>query len=235
MPESSQLFHNYYHNENDEETEEEHSHFPIGYFLAFCGYTLILLLEKIIFDSHSDGKSHDHGTHVKRNSKQMEQDRVHELKSTLKGPEIKLININNNYNISLDTLEDIKEKNEDNYSEFPGLKKNKNNKFSTALNLPVLENEKINSISNVNLKRNSKRKHTVKEKDHQNIKKLNFENIQTNNMYNDDHSNQFENSQIEEYLDKLHTVEQERKEKKFRQFFTVKGKFTSLAKKKCKL
>ena len=35
---------------------------PLNYFIAFCSYSLILLLEKVAFDSHSllDGEHHHH-------------------------------------------------------------------------------------------------------------------------------------------------------------------------------
>ena len=37
--------------------------FPLPYFLMFCGYTLILLIDKVLFDTHSlfDDHDDDHG------------------------------------------------------------------------------------------------------------------------------------------------------------------------------
>jgi hypothetical protein len=39
---------------------------------------------------------------------------------------------------------------------------------------------------------------------------------------------------LDEYLDTMHKEEDEKKERKFKKLFTVKGKFASLAKNKCK-
>lgn len=43
-----------------EETEMEDC-FPLPYFLMFCGYSFILLVDKVMFDSH--GLLHAHGEH----------------------------------------------------------------------------------------------------------------------------------------------------------------------------
>lgn len=59
LPESTEIFNEYL--ESLETTQGEqiaghnHSekHFPVSFVLAFCGYTVILMLEKIIFDSHT--------------------------------------------------------------------------------------------------------------------------------------------------------------------------------------
>lgn len=46
-------------------TEEEREYiFPLPYFLAFCGYSLILIIDKVMFDSHAlleGGEGHGHG------------------------------------------------------------------------------------------------------------------------------------------------------------------------------
>lgn len=40
--------------------------FPLPYMLVFCGYTLVLIIDKVMFDSHAllegpDGHGHGHG------------------------------------------------------------------------------------------------------------------------------------------------------------------------------
>ena len=35
--------------------------FPLPYFLMFCGYTLILMIDKVLFDTHSLFEDHEHG------------------------------------------------------------------------------------------------------------------------------------------------------------------------------
>ena len=57
LPESTETFNNYidkYYSaaSHKHSHEEKESHFPISFLLAFIGYCLILLVEKIIFDSH---------------------------------------------------------------------------------------------------------------------------------------------------------------------------------------
>lgn len=37
------------------------AHFPLPYFLVFCGYVFILLIDKVMFDSHALLGGHDHG------------------------------------------------------------------------------------------------------------------------------------------------------------------------------
>ena len=42
------------------------SPFPLPYMLVFCGYTLVLIIDKVMFDSHAllegpDGHGHGHG------------------------------------------------------------------------------------------------------------------------------------------------------------------------------
>ena len=50
------------------EEEEESEPFPLPFILVFCGYTFILLVDKVMFDSHAlfdhghgDGHGHGHG------------------------------------------------------------------------------------------------------------------------------------------------------------------------------
>jgi zinc transporter ZupT len=37
--------------------------FPLPYFLVFCGYVFILVIDKVMFDSHALLGGHDHGGH----------------------------------------------------------------------------------------------------------------------------------------------------------------------------
>jgi hypothetical protein len=70
-------------------SEHEHGHhYPISFLLAFVGYTLILMVEKVIFDNHNHGA---------------EDDGEEEENKTLTGEdrEINLINVNNNFNITI--------------------------------------------------------------------------------------------------------------------------------------
>ena len=42
-------------------THGEESEFPLPFMLVFCGYTFILLVDKVMFDSHALFGGHDHG------------------------------------------------------------------------------------------------------------------------------------------------------------------------------
>jgi len=67
LPESAEIFDDYYEHlasanetgifnnstQSGIEVVKEKPHFPISFLLAFCGYTLILMFEKIIFDAHT--------------------------------------------------------------------------------------------------------------------------------------------------------------------------------------
>ena len=57
--------------EHMEVDKGQDTYFPLPYFLVFCGYTLILIMDKVLFDSHAilDG-AHGHGhnhEHVDQN------------------------------------------------------------------------------------------------------------------------------------------------------------------------
>lgn len=49
--------------ENYDTLKGEGPHFPLPYFLVFCGYTFILIIDKVMFDSHALLGGHDHGGH----------------------------------------------------------------------------------------------------------------------------------------------------------------------------
>jgi hypothetical protein len=55
LPESEEAFQNLLNN--------NFKHFPINFFLAFLGYTIILMIEKILFESHSH-HSEDEDMHL---------------------------------------------------------------------------------------------------------------------------------------------------------------------------
>jgi hypothetical protein len=63
--------------------------------MAFLGYTVILLVEKIIFDTNNEKKKENN------DKEYIELEKINE---TYKSPEIKLVNINNNFNISLESI-----------------------------------------------------------------------------------------------------------------------------------
>ena len=47
---------------------EDEPTFPLPYFLVFCGYSLILIIDKVMFDSHAllEGGHDDHVDHSER-------------------------------------------------------------------------------------------------------------------------------------------------------------------------
>ena len=58
--------------------------FPLPYFLVFCGYTLVLIIDKVMFDSHAllegpdgHGHGHGHGGHGKEEEEETEHDHDH--------------------------------------------------------------------------------------------------------------------------------------------------------------
>jgi hypothetical protein len=63
------------------------------------GYTIILLVEKIIFDN-----SHDKKRDNEKSRDYIELEKINNNDVSYKSPEIKLYNINNNFNISLESI-----------------------------------------------------------------------------------------------------------------------------------
>jgi hypothetical protein len=61
LPESSESFTEYF---EDNQNNSKWKNLPSSFFIAFISYSLILLLEKVAFDSHSITE-HDHGDHHK--------------------------------------------------------------------------------------------------------------------------------------------------------------------------
>lgn len=59
MPESAESFDDYY---NQTDPDSKWKKLPNAFFIAFISYSLILLIEKVAFDSHSL-TDHDHGGH----------------------------------------------------------------------------------------------------------------------------------------------------------------------------
>jgi zinc transporter ZupT len=100
LSESSEIFSEHMHtpeNEMEESEEGHHEHFPFSYFLAFCGYTLILWIEKVIFEQHSHkehGNDHKHSLKRPKNCEDVEL-------GLRPNDEPKHFNINNNFNINL--------------------------------------------------------------------------------------------------------------------------------------
>jgi hypothetical protein len=65
LPESAESFEEFYkHNDPD----SKWNRLPLAFFIAFGAYSLILLIEKVAFDSHSL-TDHDHGGHKHENNK----------------------------------------------------------------------------------------------------------------------------------------------------------------------
>jgi hypothetical protein len=65
--------------------------------MAFLGYTVILLVEKILFDNQHEHKD----KHSDKEFIEMEKLNNNEA---YKSPDVKLFNINNNFNISLESI-----------------------------------------------------------------------------------------------------------------------------------
>ena len=114
----------------DGEDESALEHFPYSYFMAFLGYTVILLVEKILFDNHHEHKD-------KQENNYIELEKLNN-NDTYKSPEVKLYNINNNFNISLESIVEQPDHKEDKRSKttkelkspFPNIKK-RNTKISS--------------------------------------------------------------------------------------------------------
>ena len=92
LPESTEIFEKHYtHKNNEGHTDKDEKHFPISFLLAFCGYTIILLIEKVISPSHSHHSCEEDDESL---------DDHKEHKEDYKPPQ-NIINVNNNYNITV--------------------------------------------------------------------------------------------------------------------------------------
>lgn len=71
LPEVSESYHEWAHPDEHDHPEDEHllrhggdeedKLFPLPNLLAFCGYAFILMVDKVMFDSHALIHGHDHG------------------------------------------------------------------------------------------------------------------------------------------------------------------------------
>ena len=98
LPESAEIFEEYFQDKSssDGEGESLRRHFPASFILAFVGYTIILILEKVIFDSHTHSDSDDDDDEVDDNDGN---NPVIFEKKIEKEKEIQQVNVNNNFNV----------------------------------------------------------------------------------------------------------------------------------------
>jgi hypothetical protein len=80
LPESSESFTEYF---EEEGTTSKWKNLPSSFFIAFISYSLILLLEKVAFDSHSITE-HDHGDHHKIHHSHEDHSIVHKESDLIK-------------------------------------------------------------------------------------------------------------------------------------------------------
>ena len=80
LPESSESFTEYF---EEEGTTSKWKNLPSSFFIAFISYSLILLLEKVAFDSHSITE-HDHGDHHKIHHSHEDHSMVHKESDLIK-------------------------------------------------------------------------------------------------------------------------------------------------------
>jgi zinc transporter 1/2/3 len=101
LPESAEIFEEYFEHTSVEDDEGNaitvHKHFPISFLLAFTGYTIILIIEKVIFDSHTHLDADDDEAENLEDAK-LEDKIVDER-------EIQQVNVNNNFNITIPVRE----------------------------------------------------------------------------------------------------------------------------------
>lgn len=101
LPESAEIFEEYFeHTESNEVHNDKHvhKHFPISFLLAFVGYTIILIIEKVMFDSHSHSNTEEE--HVDNyEEKSLCEDKL------MNESEIQQVNVNNNFNIMIPVLD----------------------------------------------------------------------------------------------------------------------------------
>jgi len=70
LPESTEIFHEFFNSKNQGDDAKQKK-FPISFLLCFLGYTFILMLEKVICDSHSHV---DKNSQENNNEKEFEKD-----------------------------------------------------------------------------------------------------------------------------------------------------------------
>lgn len=95
LPESAEIFEEYFQDKTsiNEEGETVKKHFPASFVLAFVGYTIILTLEKVIFDSHTHSDFDDDDFEdIEGNKSAIFEKRLENEK------EIHQVNVNNNFN-----------------------------------------------------------------------------------------------------------------------------------------
>jgi zinc transporter ZupT len=97
LPESAEIFEEYFQDKTsiDEEGQSLRRHFPASFILAFVGYTIILILEKVIFDSHmhSDSDDDEEADDNDGNNQGIFENKLEKEK------EIQQVNVNNNFNV----------------------------------------------------------------------------------------------------------------------------------------
>jgi zinc transporter ZupT len=91
LPESSEIFEEYFDHPHEQD-EKEHKHFPMSFLLALCGYSLILMIEKVIFESHS---------HLEVDDEEDLNNESGEENQNLLDEEVQMVNVNNTYNITI--------------------------------------------------------------------------------------------------------------------------------------
>ncbi len=120
----------------------------------------------------------------------------------------KFYNINNNYNITLKDIKQDKIDNAENLSKRPN-------------EIPVFNINSQNVITHEKSKSNSRPYKKKTESIKPSVQNLNYNNQQ----------DQITN--MDEYLNEMYKEDKINNEKKFKKLFTMKGKFSALAKEKC--
>lgn len=136
--------------ENEEDEDQEHAHFPISFLLAFLGYTLILMIEKIVFDTHS------HQTEEEIDEYEEDERPLCDMGHD---KDTGIVNVNNNYHITLSTIKEkrmSKELNED-YVKNNLIAHNQNNYNNNSnrdknlnIAMPNINTQKVPSVSQFN-------------------------------------------------------------------------------------
>ena len=99
LPESAEIFEEYFDDQatNNQDGTPRPKHFPFSFLLAFVGYTIILIIEKVIFDSHTHLDADDDDDEGENNDDNMT---IFEKKLDDE-KEIQQVNVNNNFNITI--------------------------------------------------------------------------------------------------------------------------------------
>lgn len=107
LPESAEIFEEYFEHTNIEDDEGNHviihKHFPISFLLAFIGYTIILIIEKVIFDSHTHLEGDDEDAENPEDAITLTDEKAGDER------EIQQINMNNNFNITIPLKDCLKQ------------------------------------------------------------------------------------------------------------------------------